>query len=87
MVMKRTTVFAEEDDLAVLRAAAESQGVTEAELVRRAIHLAALAERRWEEPFFRSTYEPLVDGDADSVLTGVYDEMADRFEHASSQPR
>lgn len=69
-----------------LRAAAQRQGVTEAELVRRAVHLAALAERRWDEPFFRSTYEPQSADGAEHVLSAVYDEMADRFQDAGSPP-
>jgi hypothetical protein len=58
MGMKRTTVFADEEDLAVLKAAAARRGVAEAELLREAIHLVALAERRWPEPFFSQVYEP-----------------------------
>lgn len=87
MPRKRTTVFADEEDLAVLRAAAQRQGVTEAELIRRAVHLAALAERRWDEPFFRSTHELRSADGPERVLTAVYDEMADRFERPSSPPR
>jgi len=56
MVMKRTTVFADENDLAILKAAAARRGVAEAELLRDAIHLAAMANRTWDEPFFTQTY-------------------------------
>lgn len=52
MTMKRTTVFAEQDDLASLRDAARRLGVAEAVLLREAIHRAAMAVRRWDEPFF-----------------------------------
>lgn len=52
MAMKRTTVFADEDDLASLREAARRLGVPEAVLLREAIHRAAMAVRRWDEPFF-----------------------------------
>lgn len=58
MAMRRTTVFADEDDLAVLKAAAARRGVAEAELIRDAIHLAALANRTWDEPFFTRTFAP-----------------------------
>ena len=53
--MRRTTVFADEDDLAVIKAAAARLGVAEAELIREAIHLTALANRVWAEPVFRQT--------------------------------
>lgn len=56
MAMKRTTVFADENDLATLKAAARRRGVAEAELLRDAIHLAAMASRMWDEPFFTHTY-------------------------------
>lgn len=56
MGRKRTTVFADEEDLAILKAAAERRGVAEAELLRDAIHLAAMANRVWDEPFFSATF-------------------------------
>jgi hypothetical protein len=56
MSMKRTTVFADEDDLAVIKAAATRRGIAEAEIIRDAIHLAALANRNWDEPFFRTSF-------------------------------
>ena len=56
MAMKRTTVFADENDLAILKAAAARRGVAEAELLRDAIHLAAMANRTWDEPFFTHTH-------------------------------
>lgn len=56
MSMKRTTVYADEDDLAILKTAAARRGVAEAELIRDAIHLEAMANRTWAEPFFTHTY-------------------------------
>jgi len=50
--MKRTTVFADEIDLAILKDAARRQGIAEAELIRDAIHLAAMDNRTWAQPFF-----------------------------------
>lgn len=58
MAKKRTTVFADEEDLAVLREAAARRGVPEAELIREAIHHAALRNRVWDEPFFGPLPEP-----------------------------
>lgn len=54
--MKRTTVFADESDLAILKDAARRRGIAEAELIRDAIHLAAMANRTWTQPFFTRTY-------------------------------
>ncbi|WP_280714864.1 CopG family transcriptional regulator [Kitasatospora sp. MAP5-34] len=56
MVLKRTTVYAESEDLAVIKEAAARRGITEAEIIREAIHLAAMANRTWDEPFFSTTY-------------------------------
>ena len=50
MVLKRTTVYAESEDLAIIKAAARTSGVSEAEIIREAIHRAALARREWKEP-------------------------------------
>jgi hypothetical protein len=58
VALRRTTVFADEDDLAVIKAAAARRGVAEAELIRDAIHLAALANRVWAEPVFGQTHTP-----------------------------
>lgn len=54
--MKRTTVYADKDDLAILKGAAARRGTAEAELIRDAIHLQAMANRAWAEPFFTRTY-------------------------------
>lgn len=59
MGLKRTTVVADEDDLAILKAAAARRGISEAELLRDAIHLAAMANRTWDEPFFTHIYSPV----------------------------
>jgi hypothetical protein len=51
MALKRTNVYAEEEDLALLKEAARRRGVPEAELIREGIHRMALATRVWDEPF------------------------------------
>jgi hypothetical protein len=85
--MKRTTVFADEDDLAILKAAAARRGVAEAELLRDAIHLAAMANRTWDEPFFSHTYSA---DDADpaprvgDVLDDVWTQKADSYERTKT---
>lgn len=50
MGLKRTTVYADSEDLAIIKEAAAREGVAEAEIIREAIHLAALSKRTWEEP-------------------------------------
>ncbi|WP_067527823.1 ribbon-helix-helix domain-containing protein [Nocardia uniformis] len=50
MPLKRTMVYADADDLAVLKAAAARSDVSEAEIIRNAIHLAAQRVRRRSEP-------------------------------------
>lgn len=55
--MKRTTVYADPDDLAIIKEAAKRRGVSEAEIIRQGIHLAAMANRGWDEPLFSRTFE------------------------------
>ncbi|MET9759340.1 CopG family transcriptional regulator [Streptomyces sp. NPDC006372] len=57
MPMKRTNVYADPEDLAIIKAAAERRGVSEAEIIRQGIHLAAMANRVWDEPLFSRTFE------------------------------
>lgn len=50
MSLKRTMVYADADDLATIKEAARREGVSEAEIIRNAIHMAALAKRTWDLP-------------------------------------
>jgi hypothetical protein len=50
MPLKRTMVYADADDLAVIKDAAARSKVSEAEIIRNAIHLAAMRVRRRSEP-------------------------------------
>lgn len=50
MVMKRTNVYADPEDLALIKEAAERRGVPEAEILREGVKLAALGARLWDEP-------------------------------------
>ncbi len=88
MAMKRTTVFAEEDDLAILKTAAIRRGVPEAELIRDAIHLAAMANRQWAEPFFSQTYAPTQSeaaSPAEGLLDDVWNEKANAYEQSKDR--
>ncbi|MFJ5778685.1 CopG family transcriptional regulator [Streptomyces sp. NPDC093094] len=51
MGLKRTNVYADEADLALIKEAAARMGVAEAEIIREGIHRMALATRVWDEPF------------------------------------
>ncbi|MFI9510316.1 CopG family transcriptional regulator [Nocardia sp. NPDC052566] len=50
MSLKRTMVYADANDLAVIKEAAARSNVSEAEIIRNAIHLAALRVQRRSEP-------------------------------------
>ncbi|MFJ8754774.1 CopG family transcriptional regulator [Streptomyces sp. NPDC102441] len=51
MALKRTNVYADDEDLALIKEAAARIGVSEAELIREGIHRIALARRVWDQPF------------------------------------
>jgi len=57
MSMKRTNVYADPEDLAIIEEAAQRRGTSEAEIIRQGIHLAAMANRVWDEPLFSRTFE------------------------------
>ncbi|MET0865710.1 MAG: ribbon-helix-helix protein, CopG family [Nakamurella sp.] len=89
MARKRTTVFADEEDLAILKAAAARLGVPEAELLRDAIHLAAMSNRVWDEPVFERCFLP-VDQSGQSpymILESVWDGKAAAYERTKRQSR
>lgn len=50
MSLKRTNVYADPEDLAIIKEAAARRGVSEAEIIREAIHRAAQKMRVWTEP-------------------------------------
>jgi hypothetical protein len=61
MSLKRTNVYADPEDLKVIKDIAVRRGVPEAEIIREGIHLAALSNRVWEDtldwPAFDGTGE------------------------------
>jgi hypothetical protein len=57
MSLKRTNVFADPQDLAMIKQAAVRRGVPEAEIIREGIHLAAMSTRVWDEPLEWPTFE------------------------------
>lgn len=52
MSLKRTTVYVDSEDLMIIKEAAKRRGVPEAQVIREGVHLAAIASRQWDEPFF-----------------------------------
>ena len=55
--MKRTNVYADPEDLALIKEAASRRGISEAEIIREGIHLAAMANRVWDEPLDWPTFD------------------------------
>lgn len=53
MSMRRTSVYVDPEDLALIKEAAERRGVSEAEILREGVKLAALGARLWDEPVVR----------------------------------
>ena len=48
MSLKRTNVYADSDDLALIKEIAARRGVPEAQIIREGIHLAAMSNRAWD---------------------------------------
>jgi hypothetical protein len=57
MSLKRTNVYADPEDLALIKRTAARRGVPEAEIIREGIHLAAMSTRVWDEPLEWPTFE------------------------------
>ncbi|MFI6168223.1 ribbon-helix-helix protein, CopG family [Nocardia sp. NPDC051052] len=48
-MLKKTTVMVDEEDLALIKAAAVREGRPESEIFREAFHIAALRTKRWDD--------------------------------------
>ena len=57
MSLKRTNVYADPQDLALIKQTAARRGVPEAEIIREGIHLAAMSTRVWDEPLDWPTFD------------------------------
>ena len=57
MSLKRTNVYADPEDLALIKQTAARRGVPEAEIIREGIHLAAMSTRVWDEPLDWPTFD------------------------------
>lgn len=83
MALKRSNVYADEDDLVLIKEAAARQGVSEAEMIRQAIHRAALASRIWDEPFLtdEETFDlgdSVTSDEIRNIVTAGYESRQDR---------
>lgn len=76
MSLKRTNVYADAADLALIKEIAARRGVPEAEIIREGIHLAAMSNRVWDS----SLDWPTFDGTGE---TATGDEVTETVARAS----
>jgi hypothetical protein len=57
MSLKRTNVYADPEDLALIKEIAARRGVPAAQIIREGIHLAAISNRVWDGAFDWPTFE------------------------------
>jgi hypothetical protein len=78
MSLKRTNVYADPEDLALIKEIAARRGVPEAQIIREGIHLAAMSNRVWDSDFdwptFEASGEPAASGEVtETVARGAAD--------------
>jgi hypothetical protein len=78
MSLKRTNVYADPDDLALIKEIAARRGVPEAEIIREGIHLAAMSNRVWDG----SLDWPTFDGTGE---TATSDEVTETVAQAAAR--
>jgi Ribbon-helix-helix protein, copG family len=75
MSLKRTNIYADADDLALIKEIAARRGVPEAEIIREGIHLAAMSNRVWESsldwPTFDGTGETATSDEVTETVAGA----------------
>jgi hypothetical protein len=77
MSLRRTNVYADIADLILIKEAAARLGVSEAEIIREGIHLAAMSSRVWDDPLAWPTFEgPGVPALGDEVTRTIADRAA-----------
>ena len=77
MSLKRTNVYADADDLDLIKEIASRRGVPEAEIIREGIHLAAMSNRVWDS----SLDWPTFDGTGE---TATSDEVTETVSQAAA---
>lgn len=78
MSLKRTNIYADAGDLALIKEIAARRGVPEAEIIREGIHLAAMSNRAWEG----SLDWPTFDGTGETVTS---DEITETVARATAR--
>jgi hypothetical protein len=78
MSMKRTNVYADPEDLALIKDAASRRGIPEAEIIREGIHLAAMANRVWDDPLDWPTFEGTGEPVTKAEIRAEVERRADR---------
>jgi hypothetical protein len=78
MSLKRTNVYADGEDLALIKEIAARRGVPEAQIIREGIHLAAMSARVWDGSFdwptFAGSGEPVTNAEVtETVARAVAD--------------
>lgn len=77
MPLKRTNVYADSEDLALIKEIAARRSVPEAQIIREGIHLAAMSNRVWDGAFDWPTFE----GSGEPVTS---DEVTERVSQAAA---
>jgi hypothetical protein len=71
MSLKRTNVYADPADLALIKQIAAQRGVPEAEIIREGIHLAAMSNRVWDAAFDWPTFDGSGETATSDEVTGA----------------
>jgi hypothetical protein len=79
MSLKRTNVYADADDLELIKEIASRRGVSEAEIIREGIHLAAIGSRVWDDDFDWPAFDgPGTPATSDEVSRTIAKAVSDR---------
>jgi hypothetical protein len=78
MSLKRTNVYADAEDLELIKEIAARRGVPEAQIIREGIHLAAMSNRIWDTPFEWPTFEGTGEAATSDEVTATVAQAAAR---------
>ena len=79
MSLKRTNVYADAADLMLIKEAAARRGVSEAEIIREGVHLAAMSSRVWDQPLDWPSFDgPGTTASGDEVTQAIAQRIIDR---------
>ena len=79
MSLRRTNVYADAADLMLIKEAAARRGVSEAEIIREGIHLAAMSSRVWDEPLDWPSFDgPGTEITGDEITSAIAQRITDR---------